>query len=350
MHLKQTQHMKSNLLLTSLAFLVFASSALAQCPHDPVITPDEVILCPNEVVELSTQEADSYQWMKDGMPIPGATQQTLLVNYTDDGGSQFTVIATVDGCSEASPPVLVDGWAFLFPFVIHEGDEPASIGGNGESYYCPGAFIQLTLGSITANLQWYQDGNPIPGANGQSLVVTEPGYYTASGAPGVCPDFIMYLGVEIPIFFMEEAPPVIFEFEGQLCYYPTSTSHQWYLNGEPFAAGDCFVPSIGGTYTVAAAYACDPILSEPYDLVMGVQESSLSQLSISPNPASDHACIRTASPLNGPWRLLDATGRTVLQGRFNGCTDCAIDLNEVETGAYTLLAEKAVPLRLVVKR
>lgn len=350
MRLKQTKHMKSNLLLTSLATLAFSSAANAQCPHDPVITPAEVILCPNAEVELSTQEAEAYQWMKDGMPIPGATQQTLLVNYTDDGGSQFTVIATVDGCSEASPAVLVDGWAFLLPYVIHEGDEPASIGGNGESYYCPGAFIQLTLGSMTENIQWTFNGDPIPGANETVLFPMEAGYYSVSGAPSECPDFIMGLGVEIGIFYLEEAPPVVFEFEGQLCYYPTSSSHQWFLNGEPFDAGDCFVPTMGGAYSVAAAYACDPILSEPYDLVMGIEESSLSQLSISPNPATDLARIRSALPLNGPWRLLDATGRTVLQSRFNGCTDCAIDLSGVETGAYTLLEEKAVPLRLVVKR
>ncbi|HRD53481.1 MAG TPA: hypothetical protein PKY96_12615 [Flavobacteriales bacterium] len=342
--------MKSNLLLTSLAALTLCTAANAQCPHDPVITPDEVIMCPNEEVELSTQEADAYQWLKDGMPIPGATQQTLLVNYTDDGGSQFSVIATVDGCSEASPDVLVDGWAFLLPYVIHEGDEPVSVGGKGESYYCPGAFIQLTLGSVTANLQWYQDGVPIPGANGQSFVVTEPGYYTASGAPGVCPDFIMYLGVEIPIFFLDEAPPVILEVGDQLCYYPTSANHQWYLNGEPFTAPACFTPTVSGEYTVAAAYACAPILSEPFDLILGIEDARLSQLSISPNPAADQARIRSGSPLNGPWRLLDATGRAVLHGRFNGCTDCAIVLNEVETGAYTLLTEKAVPLRIVVKR
>ncbi len=342
--------MKPNLLLSTFAILALGTAARAQCPHDPAITPSEVILCPNEGIVLSTQEADTYQWLKDGMPIPGAVQQTLSVNYTDDAASQFTVIATVAGCSEASPAVLVDGWAFLLPYVIHEGDEPAVIGGKGESYYCPGAFIQLTLGSVTENIQWTFNGNPIPGANETVFHPTEAGYYSASGAPAVCPDFIMNLGVEIGIFFLEEAPPVIFQSEESICYYPASNTHQWYLNGEPFDAGNCFVPTQGGVYTIEATYACGPILSEPFDLVLGLPNEDRQRLSVSPNPAADAARIRSDEALQGPWRLIDAAGRTILQGRFNGCTDCAMPLENLEAGSYTLLTGKAVPLRLVVKR
>jgi len=336
--------------LLPLALLAISQASFAQCAHDPLITPDAIILCPNEELELSTQTADAYQWLKDGMPIPGAIQQTLLVNSANDGGSQFTVIATVDGCSEASPAVLVDGWAFLLPYVIHEGDEPASTGGNGECYYCPGAFILLTLGGVAENIQWTLNGNAIPGATEQQLIVTEAGYYSASGAPAVCPDFIMGLGVEIPIFFLDEAPPEIFEFEGQLCYYPVSTEHQWFLNGVPFDAGACFTPSFSGSYTVEAAYACDPILSEPFDLVMGIAESGQNAWSVSPNPAAEQALIRSDARLEGPWRLMDAAGRIAMQGRFNGCTVCAIGLADMVAGSYTLLINDAPPLRLMVKR
>lgn len=332
------------------ALMAISASAFAQCPHDPVITPDEVILCPNESITLSTQEADSYQWLKDGMPIPSATQQTLNVNAFNDGGSQFTVIATVDGCSETSPPVLVDGWAFLLPYIIHEGDEPAYIGGNGESYYCPGAFVQLTLGGVSANIQWYKDGSPIPNADGQFIVVTETGYYTAFGAPGVCPDFIMGVGVDVPVFFIEEQPPVIFQSGDELCYAPVGASHQWYLNGAPFDAPACFTPSIGGAYLVEATYQCGPIPSAPFDLALGMPEPHASRLSIAPNPAADIARIRSQAPLSGPWRLVDAAGRTAAQGRFNGCTDCAIDLAQTGPGAYFLLSDEAVPLRVMVKR
>lgn len=337
---------------TSIPFLLsfIAVNAFAQCPHDPTITPADLILCPNETATLSTQEADSYQWLKDGMPIPGAVQQTHAVNYGDDGGSVFSVIATVNGCSEASPGVLVDGWAFLLPYVISSGDEPAMIGSNGESYYCHGAFIELVAGGVNANIQWTQDGVPIPGATGQSLVVTENGYYSMSGAPGVCPDFIMPLGVQIPVLFLEEQPPAIVQSGDQLCYAPVGASHQWYLNGAPFDAPACFTPTSSGEYLVEAVYQCGPIASEPFDLALGIADAAPARLTIAPNPAVDATLIRSPAALTGSWRLVDATGRAVLQGRFPGCTDCAIGLADVGPGAYLLLTEEAAPLRLLVKR
>lgn len=334
----------------TLAFALLGTIAASQCDHDPVITPGEVILCPNEGIILSTQPADSYQWYKDGSPLFNANQQTLMVSAASDAGSVFTVLSTLDECGEFSPGVLVDGWAFLPPFVIHEGDEPVSIGTKGESYYCPGAFIQLTLGSVTENIQWTFNGDPIPGANETVLYPTEAGFYSASGAPAECPDFIMSLGVEIGIFFLEEAPPVIFQFEESICFSPASTDFQWYLNGEPFSADACFIPTEGGVYTVEATYACDPILSEPFDLVLGLTDESRPRFSLAPNPAQDAVRIRSAAALNGAWRMIDASGREVLQGRFANCTDCFLVLDGLEPGAYTLFTGNAVPLRLVVKR
>lgn len=337
----------------TLALSAISGSISAQCPHDPLITPPEVILCPGESITLTTQEADGYQWLKDGMPIPGALAQEYTVNYSDDGGSLFNVIATVDGCSETSPGVLVDGWAFLFPYVIHEGDEPAFIGGNGESYYCPDAFVQLVAGSVAVNIQWTFNGQPIPDANGQSIVPVESGYYSMSGAPAVCPDFIMQLGLEIPIFFIDPIVPAIVPIGDQLCLYPTSPTFQWYLNGEPITADACFTPSIGGTYTVAADYeGCGMVLSEPYDLALGIDTPvEGASMSAFPNPASDAITVTADAPLLGSWQLTDASGRLVLAGRFEGSQSAELALNGLEPGNYLLAAKSfAAPLRIAVVR
>lgn len=332
---------------------LLALTASAQCPHDPVITPDNVILCPGEGITLSTQTADSYQWLKDGMPIPGAVGQTHAVDYQNDGGSQFAVIATVEGCAETSPSVLVDGWAFLFPYVVHTGDEPAMIGGNGESYYCPEAYVELVAGGVGANIQWTQDGAPIPGANGQSLVVTENGYYSMSGAPAVCPDFNMQLGLEIPIFFLDLANPMIVPVGDQLCFTPSAEDYQWYLNGLPITADACFTPTQGGSYTVAVdQYGCGMIHSAPFDLVLGVGEhTGRTALIAHPNPATGAFQVVSDMPLNHGWRLLDTSGRQVRTGRFQGCQSCRIDVQGIAPGEYVLLndgAEGAAPLRVVL--
>jgi len=71
----------------SVLFLVTGGSSVAQCPFDPTVTPADLILCPNSQGELATQSYDSYQWYKEGNPIPGATGQTLVVDAYNDSGS-----------------------------------------------------------------------------------------------------------------------------------------------------------------------------------------------------------------------------------------------------------------------
>ena len=92
------------LLALSLPFF----EAQAQCPFDPTVLPPDLILCPNEQAVLATQVYDSYQWYKDDAPVPGATDPGFLVDAFQDAGSNFSVEATLDGCTERSPNLHVD--------------------------------------------------------------------------------------------------------------------------------------------------------------------------------------------------------------------------------------------------
>src|SRR5689334_22821490 len=107
---------------TALLFSLIFISVKGACPFDPTVTPNNLILCPNESDTLWTQVYDSYQWYKDSVLIPGATNQYYVVT-SNDAGSLFSVAATDSNCTEMSPQVLVDGWAFLPPFVMQEGDQ-----------------------------------------------------------------------------------------------------------------------------------------------------------------------------------------------------------------------------------
>ncbi|MBK9177415.1 MAG: T9SS type A sorting domain-containing protein [Flavobacteriales bacterium] len=339
----------------TLALTAMTVAAAAQCLHDPLIAPDEVILCPSESITLTTQEADSYQWLKDGTPIPGADQQDHIVSAFDDGGSMFTVIATVDGCAEASPGVLVDGWVFLLPFVMHAGDDPIDVGPNG-SIYCEGdTALLILMPPYDTNIQWTESGNPIPGADNDTLVVTEAGSYSASGAPGICPNFQQQLGVTIAIAFQPAFQPTIIEIGDMLCIYPNDfTWHQWYFDGEPMGFGECFTPTVAGSYTVSASYikVCGPGLSEPHDVVLGIhdQDRALS-LRAWPNPATDQCTVTFNEPLHGAWRLMDASGRLIQTGRFNGGHSATLSLVGLEPGNYFLLTEGiTAPFRIAVVR
>ncbi|MBK8949804.1 MAG: hypothetical protein IPM68_13410 [Flavobacteriales bacterium] len=99
----------------TLAASIALAPLWAQCPFDPTIQPDPVILCPGAGEVLSTQVYDSYQWYKDGQPITGAIQQTHAVNAFNDGGIQLHGGMHAERLHGRCPPVLVDGWVFLLP-------------------------------------------------------------------------------------------------------------------------------------------------------------------------------------------------------------------------------------------
>jgi hypothetical protein len=186
-----------------LLFTVLTSfNSVAQCTFEPTITGD-TMLCPNASGILTTQVYDSYQWYKrpfsgTAQPIPGATSQTLNVDYFNDAGFYFSVEATDSGCTEMSPEVLVDGWVFLLPTVQTTGD--FTIGPNGETIVCIGdtAYFML-MQPYTTNITWYESGNVIPGATSPVFLVTTPGSYTVQGAPQICPQFIQQLGVTLDV-------------------------------------------------------------------------------------------------------------------------------------------------------
>lgn len=194
------------ILLLLVCMICFHWSSYSQCPHNPTITPMNPILCPNESDTLWTQSYDSYQWYKDGNLLPGETNQYLVVDATNYGLSNITVEATDAGCSELSPSVLIDGWAFLLPFVSIGGDYNFT---NGVYEVCPDDTITFELGlPYNTNIQWTADGNPITGET-SSLIEITSSYttgiinYNVCGSPSICPNYLQCLGVSLNVQFVE---------------------------------------------------------------------------------------------------------------------------------------------------
>ncbi len=337
----------------TLITLLSLKAASGQCPFDPTITPNDLILCPNAQGTLTTQAYDGYQWFQDGQPITGATEQTLQVN-SSQGGSQFTVSATLNGCTETSPAVLVDGWVFLLPFIIHGGDEPYDIGSQGEQLFCVGDTALLVLGlPYSENIQWTNNGMPINGATNDTLVVTGAGAWSASGAPAICPNFNQSVGVQVVTSFTPNQQPEIVVSGDELCVSPSTYPHQWYLNGSPIVADVCFAPTVSGVYTVTMDLPgpCDAP-SDPADISVGVDEGmGRTDVTLSADGAAGRVRLSASAPLHGPWELVDAQGRVVQNGYFGGCTNCLIDLRGTIDGAYWLrspaFGSRALPFAVV---
>lgn len=317
----------------------------AQCDHDPTITPGDTILCPNSEVELMTQVgAESYQWYMNGSPIAGANGPTHTVT-SFDSGVPYTVEVTVDGCAEMSPGVLVDGWNFVSPTVMHLGDEPIAMGPNGESIYCEGQDVQLQFNMpYTENIIWTNDGIAIPGADSSTLVVTESGSYNVSGAPEVCPNYVAQLGVTIEIEFQEPQQPTIMASGDEICAFPLGQSYVWYLDGVLLEeeTDACVMATAPGSYTVYVDYGqnCQQI-SEPY-LATSVTELQNEAWQIHPNPSAGRINITmdAASSAGAFYTIFDAVGQQVKQGwmPLNGILQ--LELSELENGTYLFQAAR----------
>jgi hypothetical protein len=312
-------------------------TASSQCPFDPTITPDDLILCPSEEAVLTTQVYDAYQWVKDGNQITGATAQTLPVEQYADAGSSFRVAATLEGCTELSPPVLVDGWVFLLPYVI-TNVEPLYIGSTGVAYYCEDDTASLSLGMpYTENIQWTNNGVDIPGATDDTLFITATGSYSVSGAPELCPDYMQHLGLSVDLQFVEPTQPVVEPSGDELCATPTGLNYQWYLNGDPVGPNTaCIEPTQPGTYSVYVTYQVDCSIPSEGVLITGVNTAgNNAEVTFSPMPANTELVVSwQGSGSLGAWVLTDALGRTVRESAAPGVSPLRVPTHGLAPGKY----------------
>lgn len=192
------QHVR---LFSVLAFVCLAGNSYGQTLN-PVIAGDSM-LCPEGTGSLmTTQTFDTYQWYRRYLGsqttdlIAGETDQILLMDAFNYSASYISVEVTQGAITEMSEEFFVDGWAFLPPAVMTEGN--FQIGQNGETIICEGdtVYFQL-LSPYTTEIVWTLDGTPIENETDPVLAVTAPGEYHVSGAPEVCPDYIQQLGVSL---------------------------------------------------------------------------------------------------------------------------------------------------------
>jgi hypothetical protein len=140
-----------------------------------------------------------YQWLRNGVNIPGATNQTYTLVAADNGqNTKVRTTAVLPGYNSAGG---LESTPINYSITIQSGPNhtPRVSGGNwsvGESIsLLDYTFYQTKDGNIaspTVAIQWLRDGNPIPGATadpwyfvqqvdvGKELsarvTVTEPGY------------------------------------------------------------------------------------------------------------------------------------------------------------------------------
>lgn len=215
--------------ISALAQTGYSNLGIPDCPHNPTITPADLILCPNTSDTLFTQEYDGYQWYKDGNLLQGATNQFYVVDAFTDAGSMFSVEATENGCAEMSPEVLVDGWAFLGLTVATEGLKDPLCAGQD-------TLLLIINPPYNINIQWTNNGNAIQDATNDTLVVTATGAYSVSGAPDLCPNFVQNLGFDLEYNFIICENSVGEDATNKLSIYPNPAGNFITLTNLPAKA------------------------------------------------------------------------------------------------------------------
>lgn len=234
--MKKTYALITLLYISTFAFGQAAFGPPPPCAN-PTITPNNLILCPNTSDTLFTEVWDSYQWYKDGTLIPNATNQYYVVSAFNDGGSMFSVEATLNTCSQMSEGVLVDGWAFLSPTVITEGLSDT---------LCIGDTLLLIMGlPYDTLIQWTRNTIPIPGATNDTLIVTTAGSYSVSGAPSICPGYVQNLGLELIYTFVNCTTGLDDEAQTKINVYPNPATDAIVVSGTlkgltPYTITDMF--------------------------------------------------------------------------------------------------------------
>jgi hypothetical protein len=310
----------------------------------------DLTLCAGDTTVLSLQNYDTYQWYSsfDGqnwLPVQGATGSTLALTDLDIL-NYFRAEVSIGGCYETTDSVLLDGYVFLMPFIISEGDFTI-----GPNVLCPTDTLRLILGEpYNTNIQWYNFGQPMPNASNDTLVLTNaPGEYFVTASPDLCPNLSFSPGVTVTVQVVTVPVPTIVPNGPTLSVSNPGLygSFQWYLDGQelPGATGPTWTATASGLYSVSGVdlSGCASFPSAPVQVTVssidGVPADGPS-LRVWPNPA-------TANTLRLEWpagqaleslELYSADGRTVRRFTPAPAQALDLDLSGLPSGVYLVRA------------
>lgn len=125
-------------------------------PDKPTVTASpSTSVCAGDSILLLSDTAPNYQWHNDTSVILGANN---MAHYVHSSGFYFLVVADSMGCQVVSDTLEI---------IFHGNPPKPNFWRQGDSLF--------TLS--TAQLQWYFDSVPVPGATSQSFHISDTGFY-----------------------------------------------------------------------------------------------------------------------------------------------------------------------------
>jgi len=216
-------------------------------PATPTITPGgPTTFCAGGSVTLTSSSASGNQWLLNGNPIGGETNQTYIATLS----GSYTVTVTASGCtSPASAATVV---------TVNPLPATPTITPGGPTTFCAGGSVTLTSSAASGN-QWLLNGNPIGGATAVTYVANASGNYTVTTTDGNSCTSAASAATTITVNPIPATPtitpggPTTFCAGGSVTLTSSSASgNQWLLNGNPIggATNNTYVATASGNYTV----------------------------------------------------------------------------------------------------
>lgn len=193
-------------------------------PTPNIIAVNSTKFCQGDSVILKTDTGYSYQWIKDGIDVTGATDSFFVANST----AVYKVLVTNSfGCTKISAGIAVTSYKLPDTSILLTSSLTFCIGDSV-------SFIaDTTSGSV---YQWKKDGNQIHGASASSYTATQQGYYkviiTNSHS---CVDSSSEVFVKVkslPDAAITSYTPTAFcEGDSVILYADTGSIYQWKMDG-----------------------------------------------------------------------------------------------------------------------
>jgi pectate lyase/pectin methylesterase-like acyl-CoA thioesterase len=309
------------------------------------------------IFAVGASGAPTYQWFKDGVAIPGATESTLLLPAAQaSAAGDYSVVvsnsAGLETSAQAALTVVAEAGA---PVITQQPAAQTVVIGDAAMFTvaAPGA------GPLT--YQWMKDGLPIAGATNPTLTRTAPqlsdaGFYSVTISNGIgsvtsapAPLTVRATPAVSPVTILTQ-PVSRTAFAGDIVSFSVTAqgtpppSYQWFKDGAPIAGANAATLTLtnvqlnsAGSYSVTVMNTSGTVTSDPATLTVFTRGDLIAQqpqsriLNIG-ETATFAVVANGAGPVNYQWRKNGVD--------IAGATDSTLTLSDVQptdTAVYTAL-------------
>ena len=173
-------------------------------------------------VTLTSSAASNNQWFRNGVAIPGATEQSYIATQTGN----YRVDVNLGECISRSSLQIVTAFTASAPTITAGG--PLKI--------CKDGYVVLTSNAENGN-QWFKDGVALPEETKQTFSATQTGIYTVKVTMGGCEStasnpISVEVGDTIAAPVITPGGPVVICGVGTINLRSSiAEGNQWYKNG-----------------------------------------------------------------------------------------------------------------------